>query len=330
MKKLKPLLVIVFLLSVFFVNAQIIDCEPDPNCNEMVPGGGAICPEALPPAHYGESYDETVTIIPLSEVEYVGMTADVIKLVLENIEGLPEGITWGKNEEEFFVTDPPTRYCIVFYGTPEEVGEFPLELYITPTIFVMENTMELETQLVDTLLQPFIVLPAVGSLVPDFVADQTTVNYGESVHFTDLTEGYPNQWEWTFPGGIPESSTDQNPVVQYDIPGECYDVVLTVYDGVNIETITKEDYICVVDPVGMTQQISDKVKVYPNPANSQITVEAKNIVNISILDIHGRIIKISDDQSDLQTIDVSDISTGNYFIRIKTNENTFVKNIAVK
>lgn len=330
MRKLKLSLVTVFLLSGFFLSAQIIDCEPDPNCNEMVPGEGAICPENLPPAQYGESYDETITIIPFAEAEYMGFPVEVVKLVLENVEGLPEGITWGKNEEEFPVTDPPTRYCISFYGTPEEVGEFPLVLYISPTILFMGSPVNPGTQVVDTILEPFIVLPATGSLIADFMADPTTVNYGEFVQFTDMSEGFPNHWEWTFPGGMPENSTEQNPTVQYDIPGECYDVTLTVYDGVNVETHTKEDFICVVDPVGMTQQISEKVKVYPNPANSQITVEAKNIVNISIMDINGRLIKVSNDNSELQVIDLNDISAGNYFIRIKTKENTFVKNITVK
>ncbi len=330
MKNLNLSLLVAFLFSAFYVNAQIIDCEVDPNCNEMSPGAGAICPTQLDPAHYGEYYDETFTIIPFAEAEYMGIDVEVIKLVLENVEGLPEGVTWGKGEEEFIVTEPFTRYCVSFFGTPEEVGSFPLTLYITPTVLFYGNPMEAPTQAVDTLLEPFVVLPAVGSLIPDFTADQTTINYGETVQFTDLTEGFPNIWEWTFPGGMPESSAVQNPVVQYDIPGECYDVILTVYDGVNSETITKEDYICVVDPVNVAEQITEKVKVYPNPADYQITIEAENIRNVTIMDIQGRIIKSADNVSDKMSVDVSDISTGNYLIKIKTTDNTFVKNIAIK
>ena len=39
-----------------------------------------------------------------------------------------------------------------------------------------------------------------------------------SVHFTDLSEG-ATAWEWTFAGGTPSASTEQNPVVTYAEPG---------------------------------------------------------------------------------------------------------------
>lgn len=48
-----------------------------------------------------------------------------------------------------------------------------------------------------------------------------------SVDFTDISSGDPVSWEWSFPGGTPSSSTEQNPTVLYFTPG-VYDVTLVV------------------------------------------------------------------------------------------------------
>ncbi len=48
-----------------------------------------------------------------------------------------------------------------------------------------------------------------------------------TVQFTDESLGAPTSWNWSFPGGNPETSTDQNPVVVYEDPG-LYSVTLEV------------------------------------------------------------------------------------------------------
>jgi len=48
-----------------------------------------------------------------------------------------------------------------------------------------------------------------------------------SVQFTDESAGEPIAWTWTFQGGTPVISTDENPLVSYSAPGT-YDVVLEV------------------------------------------------------------------------------------------------------
>ncbi|MCD4788642.1 MAG: PKD domain-containing protein, partial [Bacteroidales bacterium] len=84
-----------------------------------------------------------------------------------------------------------------------------------------------------------------GNLIPDFIASATAVPSGASVDFTDMTFGNPISWEWTFEGGTPSSSTEQNPTgIVYSLTGS-YSVSLTVSDGTNTQTITKPDYITV-------------------------------------------------------------------------------------
>ncbi len=84
-----------------------------------------------------------------------------------------------------------------------------------------------------------------GDLIVDFQASETSIPVGTAIDFTDLTFGSPVSWEWTFEGGTPSSSFDQNPTgILYDEEGD-YDVTLTVSDGTNSQTIIKEDYISV-------------------------------------------------------------------------------------
>lgn len=67
-----------------------------------------------------------------------------------------------------------------------------------------------------------------------------------TVHFMDNSFGNITSWNWSFPGGNPASSTDQNPTVFYAQPG-VYDVTLTVSDGTNNSTYTDEDCISVYE-----------------------------------------------------------------------------------
>ena len=82
-----------------------------------------------------------------------------------------------------------------------------------------------------------------GTLIADFTANTTNVPVGSSVNFTDLSFGSPVTWQWTFEGANPSTSTLQNPGnVTYPNAGT-YDVSLTVSDGTNSQTMTKENYI---------------------------------------------------------------------------------------
>ncbi len=64
-------------------------------------------------------------------------------------------------------------------------------------------------------------------IVPDFTADATEIIEGEQVHFTDLSTQDPTTWSWSFPGGTPSTSNEQNPTIRYNTPGT-YSVTLTV------------------------------------------------------------------------------------------------------
>lgn len=82
--------------------------------------------------------------------------------------------------------------------------------------------------------------------VADFYADKQVICSGETINFTDASYHGASGWDWTFPGGSPSTSADQNPTVSYSTPG-IYEVSLTVTDGNLQESTTKTGYIQVLE-----------------------------------------------------------------------------------
>ncbi|MBN2639619.1 MAG: S8 family serine peptidase [Bacteroidales bacterium] len=86
---------------------------------------------------------------------------------------------------------------------------------------------------------------ALHTVVADFQANTLYVPQGGAVSFTDESKGNVTAWTWSFPGGVPGSSTLQNPTdITYNTPG-VYSVSLTVSDGTNSNTETKTYFITV-------------------------------------------------------------------------------------
>jgi PKD repeat protein len=102
----------------------------------------------------------------------------------------------------------------------------------------VHNSGEVEDYAVD--LQPVVALPPVA----DFEGTPTTVTVGNSVDFSDLSLNDPTSWAWSFEGGTPLNSTDQNPTVTYYTEGT-YEVSLTATNAEGSDIETKLNYIIV-------------------------------------------------------------------------------------
>ncbi|MFT7612941.1 MAG: photosystem II stability/assembly factor-like uncharacterized protein [Parvicellaceae bacterium] len=87
-----------------------------------------------------------------------------------------------------------------------------------------------------------------GVPIAGFVTNLTEVCPGQTIQYTDQCIDHGPFWQWTFPGGIPSTSTDQNPLVTYPILGD-YDAKLVVSNVTGSDSITKTLHISVVDPV---------------------------------------------------------------------------------
>lgn len=87
---------------------------------------------------------------------------------------------------------------------------------------------------------------------PDFVANTTNITTGQLVNFTDLTINNPTNWNWTFAGAVTTNSTQQNPNnIQYNVAGN-YSVTLTTSNIHGSNSITKTQYIHVLNAAPTT------------------------------------------------------------------------------
>ncbi len=86
---------------------------------------------------------------------------------------------------------------------------------------------------------------------PDLMPLSATANFGCStvnpcegtpVDFYDESSGIIESWEWTFEGGTPATSTEENPIVTYSATGQ-FDVQLVVFDGTVYDTLLMTNYI---------------------------------------------------------------------------------------
>ena len=98
-------------------------------------------------------------------------------------------------------------------------------------------TTTLDSQLVNITLLPSAQINTAQS--PSGCATHT-------VAFLDNSGGNPTNWNWTFPGGTPASSTLQNPVVNYSQVGS-YSVTLQISNSAGSDVITLPNFVTVDD-----------------------------------------------------------------------------------
>ena len=162
----------------------------------------------------------------------------------------------------------------------------------------------------------------------DFTVDTTTVLVGETVVFINLSQNATSYY-WSFPGGEPLVSQEENPEVTYPNAG-VYSVTLFATNGASSDMEVKESYITVVDESNVLELSANDVAIYPNPASSVMNVRAEGLQQISIYDITGRIVFEKDVNSDNETIDISKFQRATYAIRITTDTGTFVRTLVVE
>jgi len=89
-----------------------------------------------------------------------------------------------------------------------------------------------------------------------FMSTDPTVCAGNMVQFNDDSYANVTGWNWTFEGGSPASSNEENPIVTYDTPG-VYNVTLEVTDGASTVSSTSESYVTVLQSPGINLPYSE-------------------------------------------------------------------------
>ncbi len=76
----------------------------------------------------------------------------------------------------------------------------------------------------------------------DFSVSATEGCVPMTISFVDASTTNTTVWNWSFPGGVPATSTEQNPTVVYNQAGE-YPVTLIAENSSGANTLTETDYV---------------------------------------------------------------------------------------
>jgi PKD repeat protein len=165
----------------------------------------------------------------------------------------------------------------------------------------------------------------------DFMASDTTIDINQSISFTDLTDGDVDAWLWLFSGAKVTGSIVQNPaVVTYENEG-CFEVKLRVfYQNVEGVSKTKTCYVTVVDRTGIKETLAESLVIYPNPINNVIKFKGiEREFDFELYNTTGQLVKYGVIQSELDVVKVGNLNTGNYYLKLKSGNETIVKNVVI-
>ncbi|NOX48898.1 MAG: PKD domain-containing protein [Chlorobi bacterium] len=170
------------------------------------------------------------------------------------------------------------------------------------------------------------------TLTAYFIAEETDVCENEEVQFTDYSLGAVSSWSWEFPGGDPETSTEENPVVTYTTAGT-YDVTLTVSDGTNTETFTQEAYITVNVCTGIEDIANTEINIYPNPSNGVFNFEFNTTGSVQLKVVNSLGVQVyENDNFDTSNkfIDLGKLNKGMFYLIIKNDMGQIVKPLIIR
>lgn len=253
----------------------------------------------------------------------VPFTAGNDSLIITTGSGCPWSITGGCSWVTFINTTGIGSSVITFSYQPNPLTS-------TRTCFVnIEGNLFTITQAPATSCVP----------VADFSAFVTAGFASLTDTFYDNSSNSPTQWQWSFAGGSPNTSSAQKPVVVYN-NGGIFDVSLKVTNACGTDSITKSHYVNVLGgPSGIAVgNISREISIFPNPNSGKFMVEVEcekgSRVNLNIFNSLGELIsvrnRITSNNTTLLDCDLSDQSKGIYFIQILLEDHYYYSKVVVE
>lgn len=155
--------------------------------------------------------------------------------------------------------------------------------------------------------------------------------------FINNATGYPPMdYLWSWGDGTYDSIA--YPSHLYDTAGT-YTICLSITDSLGCtstycdssylqkdpNTIISVDVIPPTITGITTNEPPDKIKVYPNPANNEITIESEQLSMIEIFNIQGQLLKTIKANTNNTNIDISGFAKGLYFVKLNNSSTTFIK-----
>lgn len=163
----------------------------------------------------------------------------------------------------------------------------------------------------------------------DFVADQTNVQAGQVVSFTDLTTNNPFAWTWqispsTFSFTDGTNANSKNPKVVFNAQGN-YNITLTAGNTAGYETRVKTAYIKVTGNISVPGEQENPLAVsfFPNPASDFLQFTADwnktGLLHARILDAAGRCVQTGTLSRESPFLVLNFTTEGLYVLRVESD-----------
>lgn len=167
-----------------------------------------------------------------------------------------------------------------------------------------------------------------------FSSDVDSTCMGGTVVFTDESTGLVTSWTWDFgTDANPPTATGQGPHnVTYSSDGfKDVSLIVSSVDGTNSHTENN-----MIEIGGCTSieefDLLNQVTVHPNPASNNIALsypQDLRLINVQLLDMQGRVVADFGNPRSGEAMELSVAETGNYFVKITTEDQVVAKMISV-
>lgn len=151
----------------------------------------------------------------------------------------------------------------------------------------------------------------------NFTADIKSGSSPLKIKFRDLSINSPTVWQWSFEGGNPSTSNEQNPVVTYHSQG-IFKVSLTAQNNFGSDTKTQTGYIQISPTTAIEQPVINFISFYPNPAFDIVHITSEEKIAVKVFDLNGKQIIDKNIQHEL---DISELAPGIYILEIIAGKN---------
>ena len=132
-----------------------------------------------------------------------------------------------------------------------------------------------------------------------------------------------DRYEWLIEGASVATATSQQVITSWTQKGR-YDIKVTAFNEDGSTTASKT--ITIVEKLSIPQMSASDITIFPNPTSGLLAIKANGLENIDILNQTGAVVAAGAKE----TLDLSSLPSGIYFIRITTQSGATVQKIIKK
>ncbi|MES2618240.1 MAG: T9SS type A sorting domain-containing protein [Bacteroidota bacterium] len=169
----------------------------------------------------------------------------------------------------------------------------------------------------------------------EFSASKTNPVTNEVISLIDQSANDPSTWTWRITPAtyIYVNGTDSNsriPNVKFT-NGDNYTITLIAENAQGISTLTKNNYIQVNAQSSVKKSlIANSITIYPNPAQSHVTIKHALSGELTIYNTQGQIVGTYQKNETEVMLDLGKLTNGMYIIVLTTDEGKITARVSIQ